>query len=139
MSINNNVNTSNNMYNDNNNNQEEANMNIIRIYHGTNSRANAEAIMDNPIATNAINGFGFYASRDINVARNYGQHVVCWEIDSAAFSAIRGTTQGPIDRRYTDPSMDISYGECAEGGMEVVFTQRGAIEVVVECEDSYIV
>ena len=114
-------------------------MNIIKIYHGTNSQANAEAIMDDPKATNAINGYGFYATRDIKVAKNYGQFVVCWEIEAEAFAAIKGTTQGPIDKRYAEPSMDISYGECAEGGMEVVFTQKGAIEVVVECEDSYIV
>ena len=111
--------------------------NSIIMYHGTRA-SNPEAIMEDPRAQASINGMGFYCTNDIEVARHYGSTVIAYEV-SREIMATMSPVVRPIDQRYNDPSMDISISECAQGGMEYVFTQRDATNMVIEAEDYYIV
>ena len=107
--------------------------NLITLYHGTNA-SNTNDVMDSPRATNAINGNGFYLTRDINVARSYGSTVIAYEVEVQVeeFSITR-----PIDTRHTDPSLDISYSECAKGGIEAFIPAHNITKFIMSIDDSY--
>jgi len=51
------------------------------LYHGT-TKLNAECVIDYPLAKASTNGFGFYLTNDIEVARQYGSSVVCYEVSN---------------------------------------------------------
>ena len=110
---------------------------MITMYHGTNS-PNPESVREDPRANPSINGIGFYCTNDIAVARQYGATVIAYEISNEIMATMHPIVR-PIDQRYTDPSMDVSVSECAQGGMEYVFTQRDATNMVIEADDYYIV
>ena len=111
--------------------------NDMIMYHGTRS-SDPNAIMEDPRAHQSINGMGFYCTDDINVARQYGSTVIAYEVPRDIMNAMSPVVR-PIDQRYTDPSMGVSVGECAQGGMEYVFNQRDATNMVIEADDYYIV
>tara|TARA_R110000796_G_scaffold14055_5_gene46131 strand:- start:2471 stop:2803 length:333 start_codon:yes stop_codon:yes gene_type:complete len=108
-------------------------MSIIKLYHGTNA-SNTNNVIDFPKATKNINGFGFYATRDIGVARLYGSKVVCWEVEDT-FMDEYITLERPIDQRYTAGLA--TYEECVAGGMEVYMPSNAAIHMADECLDAY--
>ena len=101
------------------------------IYHGTNART--IDVIDSPKATKNINGLGFYASKDIEVAKKYGSKVVAWDIDDTMVEYI----ERPIDQSYVDGIS--SYEMCALGGMEIVMSQQQATSMAYLCNDAYVV
>ena len=101
------------------------------IYHGTN--ASTTEVIDSPKATKNINGLGFYASKDIEVAKKYGSKVVAWDIDDTMVEYI----ERPIDQSYVDGIS--SYEMCALGGMEIVMSQVQATSMAYLCNDAYLV
>ena len=108
----------------------------MKFYHGT-TAARADEVMDNPQGHDAINGWGFYMTRDIEVARQYGEAVICYEVSHKVADELQMITR-PIDQRYTE-DMEL-YRECVAGGMETVITsQKALVHFIVEMEDSYII
>lgn len=102
------------------------------IYHGTNS--NTIEVLDSPKVSKSINGLGFYATRDIEVAKRYGRKVLAWELDDTLVEAY---IERPIDQSYVDGIS--SYEMCALGGMELVMTQMQATNMAYLCDDAYLV
>jgi hypothetical protein len=101
------------------------------IYHGTNARS--IDIMDSPKASRNINGLGFYATKDINVANKYGSKVIAFDIDDELIEYI----ERPIDQSYVEGLS--TYEECAKNGMEIVMTQQQATSMAFLCNDAYVV
>jgi hypothetical protein len=91
-------------------------MKTTKLYHGSNA-SNLNDVIDYPKAKSAINGFGFYVTKDIEVAKQYGR-VVYWEVETAL---IENCKERPIDQRYVE-NIEL-YDECAEGGMEIALPQ----------------
>ena len=110
---------------------------MIIMYHGTRA-SDPDSVMEDPRAQASINGMGFYCTNDIEVARQYGSSVIAYEVSREIMATMHPVVR-PIDQRYTDPSMGVSISECAKGGMEYVFTQKDATNMVIEAEDYYIV
>ena len=110
---------------------------MITMYHGTQSH-DPDSVMEDPRANPSINGIGFYCTDNIAVARQYGSTVIAYEVSNEIMATMHPIVR-PIDQRYTDPSMDVSVSECAQGGMEYVFSQRDATNMVIEADDYYIV
>tara|TARA_R110000850_G_scaffold184409_1_gene309949 strand:+ start:86 stop:448 length:363 start_codon:yes stop_codon:yes gene_type:complete len=106
-------------------------MKTVKLYHGT-TTTNINNLLDCPKATACINGNGFYVSLDIEVAKQYGSSVVCWEVEAGLLNI----AQRPIDQRYQEGLM--TYEECALGGMEIVLTQTQADAMAIECYDAYL-
>ena len=109
-------------------------MNTIKLYHGTKHRSITD-VMDSPKASNAINGFGFYVTKQLHVAKQYGR-VICFEI-SVELANQLNLRERPIDQRFTEDQSLLN--ECIEGGLEIVLTQRQADELALEAEDVYLV
>lgn len=106
-------------------------MNTIKLYHGTN--ANPLHVMDSARMTKNINGYGFYLTNDIEVARKYGRHVVCFELSMTA--DVKFTVR-PIDQSYTIGLR--AYDDCVLDGQEWVITDtRSMNNLILDCENSY--
>ena len=98
-------------------------MRTIKFYHGTNND-NTNSIIDDPRATKAVNGIGFYCTTNINVARSYGSNVIVFEMTIEAMKMVH-----PIVR----PINNVNHA----GEMEYVFSQRDATVMCIEAEDAY--
>lgn len=90
------------------------------LYHGT-TKHNAEHVIDYPLAKAATKGFGFYLTNDINVARQYGSSVVCYEVDS--------NWNCNLVRPFND---FVENNEAFDNKLEFVLSQREADELVLD-------
>lgn len=111
-------------------------MRTIKVFHGTNA-SNINDVIDNPRMTNCINGFGFFTTNDIEVARKFGKTVICWEMSVEVAEAVKFNIQ-PIDKSFEEGIR--THKECVEAGMEwVIRTQAGVNTMAWDCEDSFVV
>ena len=101
------------------------------LYHGTSS--NSIKVMEYPKAKPAINGVGFYVTDDIEVAKHYGCHVICWEVEEGFTDKI-GLIKQTIDQSWKEQIN--TYEDCKKGGFEYRLTQRQADELAIECLSS---
>lgn len=107
----------------------------MKLYHGTNSH-NTNDVIDNPKASKAINGVGFYVTLDVDTAGMYGKDVICWEINTVTANMIKSPIK-LIDQRFTEDMQ--MFEECLKGGREIALTQQEADLVATLCEDAYLV
>ena len=98
-------------------------MRTIKFYHGTNNNE-VNNIIDDPRATKAVNGIGFYCTTNIEVARAYGSNVIVFEMSIEAMKMVK-----PVIR----PINNVNFA----GEMEYVFNQHDATVMCIEAEDSY--
>ena len=90
----------------------------MRYYHGVNAATaeEAENIGWEIKAFNAINGYGIYLARDIEVAKQYSKGG--FVIEFTMSEGFEVDIVRPIDQRYTE---DMSlYSECESNGLEFV-------------------
>lgn len=78
---------------------------MIRLYHGTETRSQVESV----IRDIAITARGFHTTEDINVAKQYGSHIVEFTMDSMP----------ECDTSTIDKTGDVS--EDIKSGIEHVF------------------
>jgi len=102
---------------------------MIKLYHGS-SCYNINDMLDNPKATQNINGFGFYTTTSLQTAKLYGSIVYCYEVESLKY------TQRPINRAWEDGIS--TYEECVKQGMEVVIVDVDSF-ILDEVVDAYVV
>ena len=96
----------------------------MKLYHGTNSN-DVDAIMNDPRASNAVNGYGFYMTKSLEVARSYGRNVICFDVSIEAMKLVR-----PVVRLINNKHNG--------NVMEWVFTQHHATVIAIEADDIYL-
>lgn len=99
----------------------------MKLYHGTNN--NAYEVSQRPMPNKAINGLAFYVTDDINVAKQYGRNVVCWEVEERDVNK-NGLRKFAIDQSYVDGLS--SYEDCVKGGFEYRLSKAECDEMVIE-------
>ena len=85
----------------------------MKLYHGTNNDPSKVAQWPEPKAS--VNGTFFYVTNDPAVARKYGTHVICWEIEEIFINPL-GLQRFTIDQSYMEGIS--SYEDCVAGGFE---------------------
>ena len=105
-------------------------MRTITLYHGTNQ--DAQTVLDQPKATNAANGRGFYMTTELSVASSYGRSVIAFELDL-------DNMPDHITRKLDIPPTSSAYALQADNVLEYVISDGGIIHMLNWCEDEYIV